>query len=63
MNYPPGMTRWDWPHVEGSEHWTGCPQFEDQPETDLPCLCDTLERMWREDAADMRADERRDERS
>ena len=28
-NYPPGMTREDWKHIDGEQHYRLCPESED----------------------------------
>ena len=29
MNYPPGMTREDWKHIDGDQHYSECMMHED----------------------------------
>ena len=28
-NYPPGMTREDWKHIDGEQHYVACPESQD----------------------------------
>jgi len=37
INYPPGMTREDWKHIDGDQHYRNCPMHEDNDDlnTDL----------------------------
>lgn len=29
MNYPDGMTKEDWTHIDGENHYSACPMHED----------------------------------
>ena len=40
MNYPPGMTREDWKHVDGEQHHPECPlneNYEHKCQRVMPC--------------------------
>lgn len=62
-NYPPGMTREDWKHIDGPSHYRGCPQHEDSdgiPDKAIRgCWCNEIAQQIIDDAAERKAEERR----
>ncbi len=40
-NYPPGMTREHWRHIDGEIHYRACPAHEDH-DVGGECTCDEI---------------------
>jgi len=50
-NYPDGMTRDHWSHIDGESHYGDCPHHEDNdPLTTDECLCEQIAPARQEDA-------------
>ena len=60
-NLPDGMQRVHWRHLEDQGHYAGCPQHEESPMPGGPCICDEMDRDARDDEAERREAEARDE--
>tara|TARA_R100000306_G_C4296020_1_gene102633 strand:- start:73 stop:267 length:195 start_codon:yes stop_codon:yes gene_type:complete len=57
MNYPDGMTKEDWQHINGVNHWGNCPQNEGN---DGDCTCAEMQHMAYLDAEERREEVRRE---
>ncbi len=63
-HYPPGMTREDWKHIDGVQHYKGCPQHEDNVallgEEAWDCCCDEIAQALKDEATEHKADIKRE---
>ena len=59
MNYPDGMTKEDWQHINGLEHDDDCPQHEAN-DGDGDCICSELKYMAYLDAEERKGEVQRE---
>ena len=48
-NYPDGMTKEDWRHIDGDEHHDSCPAHEEQDVIGF-CICAEIDQTLKDDA-------------